>query len=240
MFFNKKEDLTPEVVPAISNGAAENVSIPVPPQPNSLKISGTEANGPRQEESKSLKIRIPSKSTEDGRSKSVQSPVGTLKGEKRPLDTLNEDKVTKRVKLSDEVPGGSGENQIRKGRAEEIELHSLPSPSRKCGANRVVQHEKRPVGSTGVVKNGNKIEDWSEVPRKRDAVGKLKQVVDPSGGLKLQKKAEDQVQASRRPIDVLVRLTFFFFVFSVNCFYLHPKTPPAPLCFLGQFRIKLE
>ncbi|KAF3334926.1 BAH domain-containing protein [Carex littledalei] len=213
LFFNKKEDLIPEVVlPAISNGAAENVSIPVPPKPYSLKISGTEANGPRQDERKSLKIRIPSKSIEDGRSKSVQTPAGTHKGEKRPLDTLNEDKVTKRVKLSDEAPGGSGENQIRKGRAEESELRSLPSPSGKSGAKGVVQPEKSPAVSTGVLKNGNKIEDWSEVPRKRDAVGKLKQAVVPSGGLKLQKNAEDQVeQASRRPIDVLARRKWFDF-----------------------------
>ena len=112
-------------------------------------------------------------------------------------------------------------------------MHSLPSPSRKCGANRVVQPEKRPVGSTGVVKNGNKIEDWSEVPRKRDAVGKLKQVVDPSGGLKLQKKAEDQVQASRRPIDVLVRLTFFFLYFLLTVSTYTLRLPPPPSVFLG-------
>lgn len=232
LFLNKKEDLIPEAVPsAISNGAAENISassssspIPVPPEPNALKISGTEANGPRQEERNSLKIFTPSIRKEDARSNSVQTPVGTHKEEKILLGTLNEDKVAKRVKLSDEALGGSRENKIRKAWAEENVSQSLPcikhpSPSRKSSANGVLQPEQRPVVLTGILKNGNKIEDRAEVPKKRDADGKFKQPVVLTGGLKVEKKAGDQVEeVSKRVADPQVRLMLLFFVFPFDFF----------------------
>ncbi|KAJ1688207.1 hypothetical protein LUZ63_019597 [Rhynchospora breviuscula] len=222
LFLNKKEDLTSvPVPPAISNDATENTPassssspIPVPLKPN-LEISDPEAKGRRQEDKNSLKIRIPSIRKEDGRSESARTLVGAHKEAKTPVGTSNEDKVTKRVRLSDIEAGVPRENQIKKARAEENELHSLPSttppsPSRKIGANGVLQPEKRSVVLTGGLKSEKKIEDQTDVPRKRNADGNLKQPVSSTGQLKLQKEAEDQVEkVSTRAVDVSDRRKWF-------------------------------
>jgi hypothetical protein len=164
LLLNKKEDLTPEAVsPVISNGAAGNVSpnlspssIPIPPEPDALKISGTEVNGPRQEERKSLKVRIPSMRRED---------------------------------------------------------------DRRNFENGVLEPEKRPVVLTGTLKNGSRVEDQTEAPRKRYADGNIKQPVVSIGGLKLDKKAEDQVEeVPRKPVDPYVRFMIFIFKFPLACF----------------------
>jgi hypothetical protein len=226
LLLNKKEDLTPEALsPAISNGAAGNISpsslpssIPVPPEPNALK-TGTEVKGPRQEEKKSLKVCIPSIRMEDDRSNSAQTPVGTHNGEKTLVGSLNEDKVVKRAKLSNEALGATRENKIRKARAEDNVLHSLPSakqfsPNRKSDANGVLEPDKRPLVLTETLKNGNKSEDQAETPRKRYADGNFKQPVVSTGGLKLEKKAENQVEeVSRKPFDPYVRFTIYIYIF---------------------------